>query len=141
MERPIPAIGDDQSKFDMISLSLVLNYVPEPSGRGEMLRRTRSFLRHGNHISSEKPLAQFFPSVFIVLPAPCVTNSRYLNEDLLKQIMESLGYILIRRKLSPKLIYGLWRLENQSPLKQKIIMKKTEVNPGSIRNNFAIVMQ
>lgn len=141
MERPIPDTYDQKSKFDMISLSLVLNYVPEPALRGEMLRRTLCFLRHAHQLDAEEPLSKFFPSVFIVLPAPCVTNSRYLNEDRLNLIMQSLGYTQVRRKLSSKLIYGLWRLEDGTRLKRRIQIKKTEVNPGSTRNNFAIVLQ
>ncbi|KKK26741.1 nucleolus protein [Aspergillus rambellii] len=37
MERRLPSSDDD--RFHIISLSLVLNYVPDPVGRGEMLKR------------------------------------------------------------------------------------------------------
>ncbi len=48
MERPVPLleIGDgDEERFDVVSLSLVLNYVGDPVGRGDMLRRVGAFLR------------------------------------------------------------------------------------------------
>lgn len=137
MERPLPKQGDE--KFDIISLSLVLNYVPLPTGRGAMLRRTTKFLRHRNFDQADSPLAGLFPSVFLVLPAPCVTNSRYLNEDRLAEIMNCLGYALIRSKLSAKLSYQLWRLNGGDA--RRGVFKKEEVNPGKSRNNFAIVLE
>lgn len=140
MERPIPPADDTNSKFDMISLSLVVNYVPDAPGRGAMLRRTLSFLRPTIILDPANPLVQFFPSLFLVLPRPCVDNSRYLTEDHLAAIMGSLGYVLIRRKLSSKLIYGLWHLSDPKAAQQKIPFKKKEVNPGAARNNFAIVV-
>lgn len=135
MERPLPRSEED--KFDIISLSLVLNYVPDPVIRGEMLRRTTQFLRAPKEGETET----HFPSMFLVLPAPCVTNSRYLTEGRLKEIMESLGYVLVKRKLSPKLIYGLWRLDDAEAAKKKTRWKKEEVNSGQQRNNFAVTMK
>lgn len=140
MERPIPSGDDTSSKFDIISLSLVVNYVPDAPGRGAMLRRTLSFLRPTTDLDQADPLGQFFPSLFLVLPRPCVDNSRYLTEDHLAAIMESLGYVLVRRKLSSKLIYGLWHLSDPTAVQRKIRFKKKEVNPGAARNNFAIVV-
>ena len=137
MQRPLPAT--DEERFDLISLSLVLNYVPEPIARGDMLRRTVQFLRaRSSSDIFSKPDIELFPSLFLVLPAPCVTNSRYLNEEWLGDIMRSLGYLLLKRKLSTKLIYYLWRQE-RSDLTPKSF-RKTEVNRGRNRNNFAIIL-
>ncbi|KAK3080420.1 hypothetical protein LTS18_001529, partial [Coniosporium uncinatum] len=104
MARPLPA--SDNEKFDIISLSLVLNYVPDAEGRGEMLKRTCQFLRttSGERTAQKSTL----PSLFLVLPAPCVTNSRYVTEERLTAMMESLGYSRTHRKLSDKLVYYLW---------------------------------
>ncbi|KAI9683198.1 MAG: hypothetical protein M1829_005989 [Trizodia sp. TS-e1964] len=139
MERPIPSSEDD--KFDVISLSLVLNYVPNPATKGNMLRRTTQFLRSG---TSGVPgptgeMAELFPSLFLVLPISCVTNSRYMNEERLKDILESLGYHMVKRKATAKLFYCLW---HYNPVKNcpKTLFKKTQVNPGLNRNNFAIVL-
>lgn len=140
MERPLPTSEDD--KFDVISLSLVLNFVPEPAGRGEMLRRTTKFLRERTAVDPTNPLSKLLPSVFLVLPAPCLANSRHLNEKRLADIMRCIGYTLVKRKLSTKLIYGLWRLENTGiPYPSGILAKKAEVNPGVTRNNFAILLK
>lgn len=134
MQRPLPTYEGE--KFDLISLSLVLNYVPDTVGRGEMLRRTAHFLRL---LSAGDDLKGLFPSLFLVLPAPCVTNSRYMDEKKLTEIMESLGYTLAKRKISAKLVYYLWKLTSESP-NCSSKFKKVEVNPGRSRNNFAVVL-
>lgn len=135
MERPLPRGSSEQ--FDIISLSLVLNYVPDAVGKGSMLLRTLKFLKVPNQ---SEGLGISFPSLFLVLPAPCVTNSRYMDEAKLETIMGSLGYVKIKKKLSNKLIYYLWKrgavIENR-----KSSFKKVEIRTGKDRNNFAIVVK
>ena len=150
MERPLPR--DDHGRrdetFDVLSLSLVVNYVPDPVERGEMLRRCEHFLRRNigplaqDPDFVEKP-ANLLPCVFLVLPAPCVQNSRYLTEARLEDIMQSLGYALVKRKLSAKLVYYLWRFENSPGTTEKgaKAFKKEELRSGATRNNFAIVLR
>ena len=135
MERPLPR--DRLEQFDIISLSLVLNYVPDPAGRGQMLLRTLKFLRVPLNL---EPLWDFLPSVFLVLPAPCVTNSRYMDENRLEAVMESLGFVNVRKKLSNKLVYYLWRLD-LSTAKSWVTFKKEELRSGKSRNNFAIILK
>jgi 25S rRNA (adenine2142-N1)-methyltransferase len=137
MERPLPK--DESERFDIISLSLVLNYVPEPKGRGEMLRRTAQFLRApGRYIDSPQRAANF-PSLFLVLPAPCVTNSRYLDEEKLVAIMESLGYVKTASKTTQRLVYYLWR-RDRGLEGTRCSFQKKEIRSGSTRNNFAVVL-
>lgn len=133
MERPLPA--DGQEKFDIISLSLVLNYVPSKEGRGDMLRRTGEFLDVTDLGGDDNIL----PCLFLVLPAPCVENSRYMTEERLVQIMGSLGYHRRERKVSSKLVYSLWvyRPDTARPEER---YAKVEVQPGKARNNFCIVL-
>jgi 25S rRNA (adenine2142-N1)-methyltransferase len=135
MERPLPK--DGKEKFDIISLSLVLNYVPDAVGRGKMLRRTLEFLKSGQ---AAEGVEEFLPALFLVLPAPCVTNSRYMDEAKLETIIESLGYVCVKKKLSNKLVYYLWRMV--LPV-QKLSnsFKKVEIRSGKDRNNFAIVLK
>jgi 25S rRNA (adenine2142-N1)-methyltransferase len=138
MQRPLPR--DESELFDIISLSLVLNYVPEPRGRGEMLRRTTQFLRSpGRYVGTPQP-RDSFPSLFLVLPAPCVTNSRYLDEDRLTDIMTSLGYAQVASKTTQRLVYYLWRREQVCKGAGRPFPKK-EVRSGSTRNNFAVVLE
>jgi 25S rRNA (adenine2142-N1)-methyltransferase len=135
MERPLPK--DGSKRFDVISLSLVLNYVPDAVGKGEMLLRTLEFLKKSTYTEG---LEEFLPALFLVLPAPCVTNSRYMDETKLEAIMESLGYVNVRKKLSNKLVYYLWMME--APVANLTTsFKKVEIKSGKDRNNFAIVLK
>lgn len=132
MRRPLP--GDESERFHIISLSLVLNYVPDAVGRGEMLKRCVAFLTKS---LPEGYPESFSPCLFLVLPAPCVYNSRYLTETRLGEILSSMGFILARNKQTSKLIFQLWELRNDYKPKP---FKKEMLNPGKTRNNFAIVV-
>lgn len=135
MERPLPICYEEQ--FDIISLSLVLNYVPDAVGRGEMLKRADTFLRTMR--TDEQTVS---PLMFIVLPLPCVNNSRYLDEDRLLAIMRSLKYSCEYKKWTKKLCYylfsaGAGRTRREKPpssFEKKMIHDK----PGM--NNFCIVL-
>ena len=139
MERPLPsapALGTEG--FDILSLSLVVNYVGDAVGRGEMLRRVSSFLRPWSPESGEI-VYPAMPVLFLVLPAPCIHNSRYFDEERLESIMRSLGYARARRKLSSKLVYYLWRYQ-QGQEEEGVTFRKEELRSGKSRNNFAIVI-
>lgn len=129
--------------FDVVSLSLVVNYVGDAVGRGEMLKRVGTFLRSNKLVNEKGEIgSSVLPALFLVLPAPCVTNSRYLNEDRLEEILTSLGYVKVKRKLSKKLIYYLWRYEGRcGGREQHMVFKKQEIRPGATRNNFTIILQ
>ncbi|KAF2238480.1 hypothetical protein EV356DRAFT_573087 [Viridothelium virens] len=152
MSRPLPS--GDAERFDVLSLSLVLNYVPDPVGRGEMLQRTREFLRvpgDGGDVRGSdgkggtgmaQKRARVLPCLFLVLPAPCVTNSRYLTEERLEEMMGELGFALVKRKLSAKLVYFLWRYDGSNTTREeKEVFPKKEIRPGRTRNNFCIVLR
>ncbi|KAB8078006.1 putative methyltransferase-domain-containing protein [Aspergillus leporis] len=132
MEMPLPHDATDQ--FHIISLSLVLNYVPDAIGRGEMLKRCVAFLK-------KPPLPGSFlsaPGLFLVLPIACVKNSRYLTESRLQDILSSMGFVLTKTKETTKLIFQLWEHSQEFELKS---FKKDILRPGKTRNNFAIVVK
>ncbi|KAL0473679.1 putative methyltransferase domain-containing protein [Neurospora intermedia] len=135
MERPLPK--DESEKFDIISLSLVLNFVPDHKDRGKMLVRTTQFLTSPKRFSGTT--AAFFPSLFLVLPAPCVTNSRYLDQERLAAIMESIGYEMVESKTTQRLVYYLWRRTSDQVGNDRPF-RKEEIRSGSSRNNFAITL-
>ena len=135
MERPMPTTDDE--RFHLISLSLVLNYVPTAAGRGDMLRHCGAFLTRA--LPPGCPLSNFTPRLFLVLPAACITNSRYLTEKRLQEIMSSIGFTLLMSKETSKLIYQLWEFNNHGQNNHKKYAK-TLLNPGAARNNFAIVI-
>ena len=139
MQRPIPKEGDIGEKgFDVVSLSLVVNYVGDAVGRGEMLRRVSKFLRP-NRAEGEKDRQGLLPALYLVLPAPCVENSRYMDEERLECVMRTLGYVKVRKKMSQKLVYYLWRFE---VVTGQLVKKfnKDKLRKGKERNNFAIVL-
>lgn len=138
MERPSPS-NKNTDLFDFISLSLVVNYVPDHFQRGEMLRRTVAFLK--SPLPERKASNAPFPGLFFVLPAPCVLNSRYFTEERLNEMMEELGYKLERRKESSKLIYWMYRLERKTPGKKTKVFKREEISPGANKNNFSICLR
>lgn len=137
MQRPLPETEAD--RFDVISLSLVLNFVPNAAVRGEMLARSLSFLRLNNGDPPGGGAVELCPSLFLVLPRSCVTNSRYLTEARLKELMSTLGFVLVRTRTSQKLWYGLC-MRNQAMAMVRTKFTKQEVNPGRSRNNFAITL-
>ncbi|KAF2142711.1 uncharacterized protein K452DRAFT_297261 [Aplosporella prunicola CBS 121167] len=172
MQRPLPV--SDSQRFDVLSLSLVLNYVPDAVGRGEMLRRTCAFLspntpavgsersersehseqdeqseqnkqnkqdEQSEHSADDQPPP--FPALFLVLPAPCITNSRYLDRARLGAIMGSLGYVPLREKLTAKLVYQLWRYDGPAigVKRKQQQFPKVEVHAGGKRNNFCVVLE
>lgn len=142
MHRPFP-LPDGNGAFDLISLSLVLNYVQGPEERGDMLIRTTKFLRirTAQNVDGGTVQAHIFPALFLCLPLPCVMNSRYLTVPHLTMIMASIGYTNICSRCSSKIYYSLWSFDPATVSGTKKTMKKREIAPGSKRNNFCIVIR
>ncbi|KAL9111957.1 MAG: hypothetical protein Q9187_007843 [Circinaria calcarea] len=146
MLRPVPAEEKlEEDGFDIVSLSLVVNFVAEAPGRGEMLKRVGKFLRRGTVRGGDgegkiNKAREFFPSLFLVLPSSCVLNSRYMNEERFEDIIASLGFVLARRKSSEKLVYYLWSYQGGVQGRTRSFGKE-ELRKGGCRNNFAIVLR
>lgn len=136
MMRPLPAGESD--RFHIISLSLVLNYMPDPTARGDMLMRSTEFLT-GLLPPEVSSIKGFKPCLFLVLPLACVSNSRYFTEDRLKEIMMSLGYRMAHRKTTVKLVFYLWEFDGINSKNR--CFKKELLNPGKARNNFTVVLR
>ncbi|KAL6249999.1 25S rRNA (adenine2142-N1)-methyltransferase [Rhinocladiella similis] len=174
MRFPLPddpsgkGVWQGEKGYDVLSLSLVLNYVPDARGRGDMLRRTTRFFADymPRSTSSTRPTStsgekriNYLPCLFLVLPAPTLHNSRYLTPSHLDLIMSSLGYTRLETKTTQKLHYSLWRYDRDR-LHRRIkkdggggdggdgdgaqpgptVFAKKEINPGAGRNNFCIVL-
>jgi 25S rRNA (adenine2142-N1)-methyltransferase len=134
MERPLPA--SDEDRFDILSLSLVLNYVPDAAGRGDMLRRVTEFLRSVKNETDLTPSSG--PFLFLVLPLPCVENSRYMDEPLLLQIMSNLGFTKQYNKKSAKLCYYLFTWNGKVTTRRS---GKKKLRDKPAMNNFSVVLQ
>ncbi|KAF9070415.1 nucleolus protein [Rhodocollybia butyracea] len=136
MEQDFLLLDEEQNhlKWDIISLSLVLNFVPEPSDRGRMLHLANNFLVSGGHL-------------FVALPLPCLANSRYLDFDLFIGLMTFLGFTELQRhwKQGGKMVYHLFQKTMDVPLpltKLTIplrLSKKMILRTGD-RNNFSILL-
>ncbi|TCD61126.1 hypothetical protein EIP91_009006 [Steccherinum ochraceum] len=116
---------ENRSKWDVISLSLVLNFVPIPQDRAH------SMLREGGYL-------------FVALPLPCILNSRYLTEDSFHELMEALSFkrLQSRWKNGGKMAYWLYQKTNWAVEGRGIDPKfqsKTVLRQGD-RNNFSILL-
>jgi 25S rRNA (adenine2142-N1)-methyltransferase len=145
MQRPLPK--NNKQRFDIVCLSLVVNYVPDAKTRGDMLKRVSRFLMKpagvgaSNKVETQEKqeISSMFPALWLVLPAPCVTNSRYSTSTRLVEIMTSLGYVQLATKTSAKLAYFLLRWTGEA--NEEMTFPKVEVNPGKARNNFVILVE
>ncbi|KAF9986846.1 hypothetical protein BGZ75_001350 [Mortierella antarctica] len=136
LEMPVPVHKDQL--FDVVCLSLVVNFVGDPSQRGEILRQSTRFLVPGSGL------------LYLVLPLPCIQNSRYMDHELLVEMMASLGYsVLVNHHFAKKLAYYAFKLDayssstNSSPSTQRrgqpLFPKKLRHDKPN-RNNFCIVL-
>ncbi|KAI6129145.1 putative methyltransferase-domain-containing protein [Pisolithus thermaeus] len=123
--------NENRGKWDVLSLSLVVNFVPEPRDRGRMLCLAHNFLRESGLL-------------FLVLPLPCVENSRYLTFEHLGLLMTAIGFHEVERKWKQggKMAYWLYRKVERgihpdfSPFRKRCVCRQ-----GSSRNNFVILLQ
>lgn len=115
---------DSKEEFDVVVLSLVVNFEGDIRKRGDMLRKCQELIVDQGY-------------VFIVLPLPCLKNSRYLNEGLFVSMMKSLGFDDCARHNSTKLSFFMFRKTRQVQDKS---FPKTVLRKGGNHNNFAIVL-
>ncbi|PIA18699.1 hypothetical protein COEREDRAFT_33665, partial [Coemansia reversa NRRL 1564] len=122
----------DITLFDVVCLSLVVNFIGDPTRRGDMLRQASQLLVSGGYL-------------FLVLPRACVTNSRYLDDERLQTIMQHLGFEQLFIHHTSKLAHYLYRLStsvrsNDEESKHEYLFKKKLLHSSAGRNNFAIVL-
>lgn len=124
MQRPIPQ--DDNARFHLVSCSLVLNFVPTPAQRGQMVKRFHCFLKG--------------PSLlFLVFPLPCINNSRYMDKEHLLALMAHQGYDLLRYHESKKLFYSLFTRQHAPTVDARFTTKQS-LHDGPKMNNFCITL-
>jgi 25S rRNA (adenine2142-N1)-methyltransferase len=80
--------------------------------------------------------------LFLVLPLPCVTNSRYLTPEHLEGLMAKVGFKLVRKrwKEGGKVAYWLWSRSDPKAEASGVYSKKKVITDGPRRNNFAIIL-
>ncbi len=155
--------SEHQAKWDTISLSLVLNFVPEASDRGKylgrkerracltitssgrMLRYAHNMLKAGGYLFlavSRSSTSVFSPtSTISQLPLPCIENSRYLTFEHLQLLMNSIGFNepKSRWKQGGKMVYYLY--EKTSPVQTETDFSKKRILRAGNRNNFVVLLR
>ncbi|KAL1406060.1 25S rRNA (adenine2142-N1)-methyltransferase [Vanrija albida] len=128
LQRPVPET--EEERFDIVSCSLVLNFVGDPTDRGRMLKLCHAQLR-------SRPSSL----LFITLPLPCVANSRYMTHDHFKRLVESIGFTLVKEQWREggKVACWLWRRREEGSVPAEFGSKKL-LNDGKKRNNFTILV-
>ncbi|KAI8645365.1 putative methyltransferase-domain-containing protein [Parasitella parasitica] len=120
--------------FDIVCLSLVINFVGDPKDRGQMLKHTRNFF-------SLPSITDRLHHLYLVVPLPCINNSRYMTHEHLLKMMGSIGYTrCIHHHFSNKLAYYLFELTSLTDT-NNVSWKKKILQDGGGRNNFAVVME
>lgn len=123
LDRPEPA--SEEEEFDGISVSLVLNFVPI-SQRSEFLHHLTKFLP----VSSDTNTRW----MFLVMPLPCIKNSRYMNKKIFVDMLGVLGFTVLKERMTDRIVY--WLFARTRETKTGLTFKKKEVLSGSGRNNF-----
>lgn len=114
----------DTEIYDVVVLSLVVNFEGDIRKRGNMLRKCQELLVDQGHL-------------FFVLPLPCLKNSRYLSEALFVSMMDSLGFDVCKQHNSKKLSFYMFRKTRHPQAKP---FPKQVLRKGGNLNNFAIVL-
>lgn len=117
-----------RAQYHCIVLSLVLNYVPDKSARGDMLLRCRHML----------PVAGY---LYIVLPVQCIDNSRYINHTVFEHILSRCALQIVHTRRSKKLILYVcvaveWRAELHD-----CGYKPAVIRTGDGHNNFNVCLR
>ncbi|KEP53884.1 nucleolus protein [Rhizoctonia solani 123E] len=128
-------MDENEGKWDVVSLSLVVNFVPDAKDRGKMISIAHDILRAPNSSANGGLL-------FLVLPTPCVANSRYMTADHLVSVCAQLGFTLVRDRCKPggKVAYWLFARSDKTFQTGRSFTKKTVLREGSDRNNFSILL-
>ncbi|KAM0745973.1 hypothetical protein T439DRAFT_384439 [Meredithblackwellia eburnea MCA 4105] len=120
-----PTPASEGEKFDVVALSLVVNFIGSLKKRGDIFLHTHQYLKPGGYL-------------YLVLPLPCLTNSRYMSHERLTSILRTTGWSVAKQHDSAKLTY--WFLKRDETLKDGRVWKREEVRRGVQRNNFCIVL-
>jgi 25S rRNA (adenine2142-N1)-methyltransferase len=116
--------------YDVVSLSLVLNFVGEAKQRGQMLLKACRLLQPDST-----------GLLFVVLPRACVENSRYTNTKTMTDLAATMNLKLVEKHMSTRLVFMLFKLDGDPPAhgSDPRPIPRTIVRKGH-RNNFTITL-
>lgn len=84
--------------------------------------------------------------LFIVLPLPCLSNSRYLDLSTFHGLMAEIGFTMVKERWKESGKVGYWLFRSTSgtaPENQDCVSeysKKRVVREGDRKNNFSILL-
>lgn len=113
-----------EEKYDIVCLSLVLNFIGDLKKRGEALLHAHQYLTPKGYL-------------YLVLPLACVNSSRYLDHDRLTQILDSTGWEVVKQDDSNRLTRWLCQRKKKSEWDGTVYTKK-EIRKAVKANNFCI---
>ncbi|XP_072019126.1 uncharacterized protein [Amphiura filiformis] len=136
--------NDTPQMYDIIVMSLVLNFAGSPAIRGDMLKKCSRICKPKGHL-------------FVILPLACLENSRYLTHDTFHDMLDKLGFQMVSSHNSRKLSFKMFtrkedgerqgRLQRQEDCgkneedRGKTSGKRKTVRGGVKCNNFSIVIR
>ncbi|XP_078618952.1 uncharacterized protein LOC144886285 [Branchiostoma floridae x Branchiostoma japonicum] len=115
---------EEGCEYDVVVLSLVINFVGDPKKRGDMLRHCCQVTKENGHL-------------FVVLPLPCLSNSRYLTHQLFSDMLDCLGFQKLGCHDSKRLSFLMFQRTGKRRSKS---FPKQVVRTGPSHNNFSIVL-
>mmetsp|Transcript_43755 Transcript_43755/g.75578 ORF Transcript_43755/g.75578 Transcript_43755/m.75578 type:complete len:352 (-) Transcript_43755:245-1300(-) len=123
-----------KQEYDAVVSSMVINCVPCPYKRGEMLRGYRDHLRRpcsnandgleeaaGHFVATDQTQKENAESgssgscglLFLTLPRRCLDCSRHLTAKLFEELLQGVGFEIIAKKESPKVAFFLCKLSEE----------------------------
>lgn len=117
-------------QYDVVCLSLCVNFEGSPTRRGLMMQLAARLLTKGGLL-------------FVVLPRACLENSRYFDEVLFRKIVKATGMDVLTLKYSRKLMQSvLMRVDDEQMGEScwRLLSKRKLVREGKNRNNFTICL-
>lgn len=121
--------------FQVTVCSMVINCVPSPEARGDMLVRMWHHLKH---------LGIFF----LMLPLQCLTRSAFLTEEMFSQALKLSGFEILQTKNSPRVAFFCLRKADKISSKKermeafphppKLNRKLSRAKLKRMKNQFAI---
>ena len=120
--------NSEDGGYDVIVCSMVINCVPTPSARGEMMCRLYHFLRPGGLL-------------FLTLPRTCLRLSPYMDAADFGQLLTDLGLAICETKESPKIAFFVCQRVVQRPWDGTRWTKLHRRHQGAkFTNDFSIVL-
>lgn len=118
-------VREGAPKYHAVCLCLCVNFVGSPALRGEMLRLAGLIANKGGLL-------------FLTLPRACVDNSRFMDEEALRHVLQMAGWDALSRRDSAKLVLLVCRRREGEGEHKAGVVRKNVVRKGSGFNNFSI---